>query len=281
MKILDKNILGKNTPVKVFMLGLAGIAFVGTVDHLTGIEMAFSVFYLLPISAGAWFAGRKAGAALSFASAGAWLYLDLAGGHVYSNQLIPFWNAAVRLGFFIIQSMLLSSLHSALDASEALSRTDPLTGAANPRSFSDTAELELERMRRAARPLSLVYMDVDNFKIVNDTLGHREGDRLLRAIVDVSRGNLRDNDVVARLGGDEFAFLLPETVCDGAAAFVERLRARLLDEVKRQNWPVTFSFGLACFTAPPKSVDEMIAKADELMYSVKNSGKNRIETKVF
>jgi diguanylate cyclase (GGDEF)-like protein len=121
---------------------------------------------------------------------------------------------------------------------------------------------------------------VDDFKQVNDHLGHSAGDRLLRTVADTIRENVRGIDVVARLGGDEFAILMPET--DGAAAgvVVRRVRRRLLDAARAGGWPVTFSIGVVTFDTPPASCDEMLQAADDLMYAAKRHGKNAIRQRV-
>jgi diguanylate cyclase (GGDEF)-like protein len=119
-------------------------------------------------------------------------------------------------------------------------------------------------------------LDLDNFKRVNDTLGHAVGDELLACVADLLRRTLRASDTVGRLGGDEFALLLPETTAPAADALLQKLRGVLMDTMRAKQWPVTFSMGAAAFLDNPASVEEMIRTADELMYSVKKSGKNRI-----
>jgi diguanylate cyclase (GGDEF)-like protein len=111
---------------------------------------------------------------------------------------------------------------------------------------------------------------------VNDTLGHAVGDELLARVADLLRQTLRASDTVGRLGGDEFALLLPETSAQAAEILLHKLASVLTDAMQTKKWPVTFSIGAAAFLGDPTPVEEMIRTADELMYSVKKSGKNRI-----
>jgi diguanylate cyclase (GGDEF)-like protein len=127
----------------------------------------------------------------------------------------------------------------------------------------------------------LAYIDLDNFKTVNDTYGHLIGDSLLRLVADTIRNNIRTTDVLARLGGDEFVVLLPETDFEQSEIVINKVQTQLLDEMKKNNWPVTFSIGAVTFLTPPESVDEMIKKADNLMYSAKKNGKNTKKREVW
>jgi diguanylate cyclase (GGDEF)-like protein len=133
-------------------------------------------------------------------------------------------------------------------------------------------------MRRYRHPFSVAYLDFDNFKFINDTLGHSVGDDLIRVVVETLNHELRKTDQAARLGGDEFAILMPETDGKIAPQVMERMCSKLLDSMKGNNWPVTFSIGLATFNKPPNSVDDMIKAADSLMYEAKNNGKNRVKS---
>jgi diguanylate cyclase (GGDEF)-like protein len=139
----------------------------------------------------------------------------------------------------------------------------------------------LHRARRYPHPLTVVYMDLDNFKAVNDHFGHEVGDKLLRMITKIINRNIRSTDAVARLGGDEFALLLPETNGASAGRVIEKLHAQLLAAMKKNGWPVTFSIGVVTFLSQPESVDTMIKLVDDLMYAAKESGKNQIKYDVF
>jgi diguanylate cyclase (GGDEF)-like protein len=119
-------------------------------------------------------------------------------------------------------------------------------------------------------------MDIDDFKMVNDHFGHSTGDILLRSVVETISSNIRVSDIVARLGGDEFAILMPETGHESAQAVISRVQRNLLDIVQRNGWPVTFSIGVVTCISPPDSIEEVLKKADDLMYLIKNKSKNMI-----
>jgi len=126
----------------------------------------------------------------------------------------------------------------------------------------------------------MTYMDIDNFKGVNDRFGHQTGNNLLRLVAHRIKANVREVDTVARLGGDEFAILLTETGSESAQAVFRKLQKDLLEAMQENKWPVTFSMGAVTFMRPPIDVEEMIKKADELMYMAKKSGKNTIKHEV-
>ena len=167
-------------------------------------------------------------------------------------------------------------LREALDHEKSLSRVDFVTEVPNRRAFYEIVRLEAMRSRRYKRVLTLAYFDLDNFKQINDQLGHETGDDVLRVVAKTLRNNLRDTDAISRLGGDEFALLLPETNREQAGIVIAKLRAALTAEMQARLWPVTISVGVATFTAPSQSVDEMIKVADGLMYSVKKTGKDSV-----
>jgi diguanylate cyclase (GGDEF)-like protein len=257
------------------------VALVGVLDWITGAELSFSIFYLLPIVLVAWRTGRIPGLVIATLAAACWYTADRLDGRVYSHYLIPVWNACVRWGFFILAVEAPHRLALAMRDAERLARTDPLTGLANARSFREAMKAELERAQRYHRPFSLAYIDVDNFKQVNDQLGHEAGDQLLEEVSLVFRRHLRKVDLTARLGGDEFAILIPEADANGAEPLVAKLQDLLNQLALRGRWPISFSIGLASFKTAPESVDSAIRVADELMYQVKHSGKSGIRLQTY
>jgi diguanylate cyclase (GGDEF)-like protein/PAS domain S-box-containing protein len=171
-------------------------------------------------------------------------------------------------------------LQAALENEKRVSRLDFLTKIPNRRTFYEVVEIEAKRARRYQRPLTLAYVDLDNFKQVNDMFGHSVGDDLLRLVGSEIQDNIRGTDTVARLGGDEFAILLPETDSEGASKVMTKVQSRLEQAVRRQNWAVSFSVGVVTFTTALDSVEAMINRADELMYEVKRGGKSAIVSQV-
>lgn len=270
-QLLDRQ--SKPVAVVLSCLLVLGVAMI----HVTTSPvLTFSIFYLIPVSFATWYAGRTIGIFMSGVSAVTWLVADQLAGDTYSQPLIHYWNMSVHLGFFLITTLLLAALRDRLEWEAMLARTDPLTRAANRRYFYTLAQNEINRLARYHHTFTVAYIDVDNFKLVNDRFGHHEGDRLLCLIAARIHKALRKNDIVARLGGDEFAILLSETDYKAADEVILKLRDLLQETMRHREWPVTFSIGAITFRTPPRDVDEMIRMADALMYSVKHDGKNRI-----
>ena len=158
---------------------------------------------------------------------------------------------------------------------ELLAATDALTGLANRRVLDTRVKLEFQSARRYHSALSVVLLDIDNFKKRNDQFGHAAGDEILERMGSLIRGCARATDLAARYGGEEFVIVLPNTDGDGATQFAERLRAA----IDRESWPggpVTASIGTASLDSWTISGERLIALADDAMYEVKCTGKNRI-----
>ena len=262
-------------------IGLVLVAALGIADYLSGPDISFFIFYVAPVFLTAWFVGRSAAFGMCVASMLSWIVVaELTADH-FSTRAVPYWNAVVRLGFLLIFIYTVSALKRAHDRERELARTDHLTGTVNGRHFNELAETEINRAERHSHPFTVAYMDVDNFKMVNDRQGHSAGDLLLRAAAETIRKGVRSIDVVARLGGDEFAILLPETDSAAAQVVMRRVRRSLLEMVRENGWPVTFSIGVVTWEVMPSSIDEMLGAADELMYAAKRNGKNRILHRVY
>jgi diguanylate cyclase (GGDEF)-like protein/PAS domain S-box-containing protein len=164
------------------------------------------------------------------------------------------------------------------DELRRLALTDALTGAANRRHFMERAAFEFARMRRYGNPVSLVMLDVDHFKRVNDTYGHAAGDAALILLVKCCRALLRDTDLVGRLGGEEFALLLPDSTDDDAFLVAERVRLNLADlEIAAQGsaFGFTVSMGVACCKPGDTSIEQTIGRADRALYRAKAEGRDR------
>ena len=225
------------------VLCACAIAILGVVDYVSGGEIVLSVFYVMPVALAAWVAGRFA--------------------------------------FFVLIALVVAALRHALLEERELARLDPLTGVANPRAFRDALELEIVRAERHGWPLTVAYIDVDDFKRVNDGLGHAVGDEVLATIATELTDAVRRTDMVARLGGDEFAVVLPEADAAVSATIFERVLHAVQDTVMTRGWPITLSVGTVTCPeisqcSPGRSGERLVSLADEAMYEAKQAGKNTL-----
>jgi diguanylate cyclase (GGDEF)-like protein len=260
-------------PSLVMLAALAAIAVVGALDYLSGAEMSVAPFYLAPIALGAWFVGRRAALLFSALSAAVRLQDLWLTTHHYAHPFTPYWNAAIELGVFMLVATLVARLRSTTEHWMALARTDALTGALNRRAFVDAATREVVRAERFRRPLSLAFLDIDDFKQVNDRGGHEHGDALLAAVARTLREHLRSFDLVARYGGDEFVVMLPETDDDAASKVLDKLMVALRTTLPGQ-WPTSVSMGAITVDGPRTTLARLLERADHLLYLAKHEGKN-------
>jgi diguanylate cyclase (GGDEF)-like protein len=273
--------LDQRSPAVLLSAGAAAVAGIGVVDYATGPEWSWLVFYLAPIAAVTWLGGKARGSAVAALSAVVWVLADLIAGHPESPWTIRLWNGFVGTAFFITVPLVLAALRDALLREQSLARTDALTGTANTRAFIELADLEMRRARRYATPFALAYLDIDEFKQVNDALGHSAGNAMLQTVAAALSRGVRETDHVARMGGDEFALLVTDANEVETRRVVQRVLAEVALAMKGARYTASFSMGVAMFLAPPATVDELIARADELMYEVKRSGKNAVRYRVF
>jgi diguanylate cyclase (GGDEF)-like protein len=274
MTILER--LGQRSQSFLIILGLLLVVLQSVINYLTGPDIAFYIFYLLPISLVAWLVGRRAAVFVSFAGAAGYFFTERTNGHFDARPLVPYFNVLAQLAAFLFVTYFVSALRRSHDQERKLARTDDLTGVINRRSFFEASQHEINRARRHRHPFTVAYMDIDDFKLINDNYGHSIGDTVLRSVSQTIKNNIREIDVVARLGGDEFVILMPETGEAAAQAVVGRVHQNIMGLMREYGWPITFSIGVVTWTTPPRTVDIMIKQADEAMYEVKNGGKNRV-----
>ena len=262
-------------------IGCIGLVFaLGFLDYLTGFEFSFSLFYLVPVSIAAWAVNRTSALFIAAVSSMTWYFSNILAGQDYSTPALGYWNTIVRLGFFVIVSLLLFHLKMTMQHEQELSRTDFLTGLTNSRAFYSLVNLEIARAKRYLHPFTVAFIDLDNFKLINDKFGHSAGDEVLKSVATTIHSKIRQTDIAARLGGDEFALFLPESDSKSAQTSIHKVRNLLLESMKEKDWDVTFSIGVITFQKFDLTLDEMLRKADRLMYSVKEHGKNNIKFEV-
>lgn len=285
-RLLERSQESSARATVVVVCVLTGLAV--AIDLLTPAWFEAGLFYLPAIVLAAWRLPFSAAAGVALLAVCPRLFDR--GPHppaVGAPAGAALWLAVAWLGTYLILALLAASLRSSVEGGRRLANTDALTGLANRSAAMGRIEAELNRSSRGRHrakvgpPPAVVYVDCDDFKQVNDSRGHLEGDRLLKTIAQTLQWNTRSYDLAARMGGDEFLLLLPETSAEQARLVVERIRTSLLGAMQSGGWNVTFSIGVATFGVLPSSAKELIRAADELMYSVKRAGKDGVEYGAF
>ena len=253
---------------------LVWILLAGLAHYLTGPNYEFHIVFLLPVAAICWYVGVKSGFLVTLFSSAVWMVTDWL--PMTSDLQSLLVNDAVRLSVFALVIVLVGRLRRAHERESALARVDLLTQLPNRRAFYEQGAAEIERAQRYRHLLTVISLDLDNFKSVNDNDGHDAGDLVLRTVAETLQNNIRSTDFAGRLGGDEFAILLPETGREAAGAIAAKLQQQLAHHMQKGGWPVTASLGVATFMVPPVRIDDLMKQADILMYSAKQKGKNRI-----
>ena len=259
------------------------VIVIGWIDYLTGPDIGLSLLYLVPVAISAWFGGIPSAVFIASAAGAAWLAADLALRPAGANLAIPLWNAFTRLVIYLSEGVFIALLHrdrellrAHLAREKALARTDHATSLPNMRGFLERAEAELHQARAHHQSICVIYVDLDNFKVFNDRLGHAAGDDLLEEVGKTLTSSF-PNNAAARLGGDEFAVLLTGL---GARAALETAEA-LTKQIRKlgEAYPdLRFgaTAGIAFFRDPPANADELVRAADDAMYTGKESGKGRV-----
>jgi diguanylate cyclase (GGDEF)-like protein len=264
-----------------FAIGMAVVVGIAAFRITVGHDIPVADFLLIPVAVTGWLVRDRAYAYLAAACTAAVSVVIAVAGQAQAPLAGALASAGVRFVLYLIVLALLGWMRQMQLSREKEARTDFVTGASNSRAFVEAAAAEIERARRYGQALSLLYLDVDDFKAVNDTFGHGAGDAVLAEVSHVVCCSVRSNDLVARLGGDEFAVLMPEANRFAAAAVARRVR----DEVGRVTRPegsaVRCSIGVASYHSPPTSVDALIHDADSLMYRAKQQGKDCVESAEF
>jgi diguanylate cyclase (GGDEF)-like protein len=250
------------------------VVALGYIDYSTGSAFSLSIFYLIPVFGVAWFKGTRRALPISAASAVAFLIGDMPAKVFYLHPINEVWNAGAVFIFYVLVSMLVGLLHDGLTREARIGRTDFLTKLANAKAFVEAAEAEIRRAKRYNLAMSVAYIDLDDFKTVNDSFGHSRGDELLIQVGAAITKNVRETDLAARIGGDEFSILFPETSGAQAKVVADKLQVKLDELFKENSWPVGASIGVADFPAPPESVDQILEQADKRMFAAKQLRKD-------
>ena len=258
-----------------------GAIFVPAILQVTtDAEFAFASLELLPVLVIAWVGGKRNGLIVAFIAAATWAISDIASERQFNAQWVPWANTVTRFMTYGLVAFLAAQLRQQFRREHEQATRDSLTGLHNQRAFLEVGDAEVERSKRYGHPLAIIFLDLDNFKQINDTMGHDTGDRALQAVASALRGALRSSDWVARLGGDEFAVLLPETGFDATVDAGRKIHMAVNKAL--EGFPsVKGSLGVAWFEDVDRLFPDMLNAADELMYEAKESGKNSIRSRRF
>lgn len=264
----------------VFTISLLCVILAGYLDLQTGDRISMILLYSVPILLSSRYCGRVEGIIVAVGAAASWFVFNILYSHPEASGAILSWNAFNRVGVFALIAYtvtLQAKLRISLEREKLRANTDSLTGLLNKGAFRDRVEGEMNRARRYHHPISLAFIDLDNFKHVNDTQGHARGDKLLQDVAETIVLTIRNTDLVARVGGDEFSVFLPETDEREVRMAIEKLVKALDIMTSQSGWQVTASIGVVTCTEVNDTYDELLGKADKLMYAAKEKGKNTAE----
>ncbi|WP_420473743.1 GGDEF domain-containing protein [Noviherbaspirillum sp. ST9] len=268
------------TKVRAILLGFLFVTVIGALDLAAGFRISLFVLNIIPVMFVTWFASPRWGVFFAVLMSVVSLTTDI--WLAPSAQIFAHYRY-LDIGSDFAATLLLvymqHRLRKAYDQAMHSSRTDALTGCLNKSGFVEELVVEIERSKRYGHPMSLIYVDCDNFKTVNDTLGHQAGDAVLADIGRVLRKRIRSVDSAGRLGGDEFAVLLRESSAEAALSLAQQIKLALDRGMHAHQRPVSFSIGAAAFDKPPHNADAALKAADAVMYEVKKHGKDDVRVR--
>lgn len=253
---------------------VSAICLLGALRTETDVDFTFASLAILPVLVIAWVGGRKQGLVGAFIAAAMWTVADIAADRQFSTDWIPWANALTLMMTYGLVALLAAQVRHQFEREYQHASQDALTGLQNRRAFLEAGTAEVERARRYAHPLAVIFLDLDDFKQLNDTRGHEVGDEALQATAQALLGALRSSDRVARLGGDEFGVLLPEIDHDAAAEAGRKICLAVNAALERFS-PVKASIGTGWFGKADREFSEMLKVADELMYEAKERAKKK------
>jgi len=275
------SILDKRSKSFNWLLSLIFLVFIALVDIATGDIISFEMFFVLPVVFASWYGSNKTNIVFATICTIIWFFSEILMGKFDINIESIFYEGVPHFVVFLGLAVLITNFRDVHRFEAIAADTDSLTGLLNKRGLYAELANELLRCIRYNRIFSLAYLDIDNFKNINDSLGHLAGDKLLIQVADCLKSSLRATDVISRIGGDEFICLLPESDGETAKKAIEKVRTILKNNMASNHWPVSFSVGLVTFEKLPYDIKEAIEIADTLMYSVKNHKKNDIAYQVW
>jgi diguanylate cyclase (GGDEF)-like protein len=252
---------------------------VGYLDYLTDEQLSIYVLFVPLVILAAWHLGLTAAAVLAFLCSLLWVIDDYFVPHKPAPDIAKYWAAVVRFIVFASLAYPVVRLRASRQREHQLASYDVLTGLANRRLLFASGHQKLEVAKRLWRPITAIFLDCDGFKEVNDRLGHKIGDNVLRLVAQTLAAACQPGDLVARFGGDEFVVISGSDAQMGEAT-ARRIFDSLSAAMREHGWAVTFSIGGVTFQKPPTSLDELLNAADDVMYTVKRTRKDGVEFRI-
>lgn len=273
------SILSRNSSprrrIGAWFFAAAIIVSLGLLRTATDAEYTFASAAIVPVLAVAWVGGRNDGYFLSLLAAVVWISADIRSERQFSAAWIPFANGFTQLVTYSLVSYLIDHMKVLLVREKELSTHGDLTKLLNRRAFFELGDAEVNRSKRYDHSIAVAFLDLDDFKQLNDICGHEIGDCALRAVAIALQNTLRSTDNVTRLGGDEFSVLLPEVDFEAAKEAGYKI-AHAVNAAVEKFPPVSVSVGVSWFEVAEGSFASMLATADALMYEIKREGKHGI-----
>ena len=264
---------------QIVAASLALTCVIFAVDYSLGRTATLGPVYALPIALSAWYAGRDVGLTVAIVAAALSFLAFHQGASLREDSPALALNSLLLLLLYLLVVGLIARARNRLLLEEQLARMDGLTGSLNARAFREELDYHLALAAREHVPLTLAYIDVDDFKQINDRWGHVGGDRVLQAVATTLKEFVRRTDRVTRIGGDEFAVLMPDTDGLGAERIITEARRAFARAFEPGVSHVTCSIGVVTFVGRIPSAVFALATADELMYEVKKTGKGSVKFK--
>ncbi len=260
-------------------IGMVGFLAVAAIDVATGANVSLLPLHLMPTLFVAWFVGARWGVGFAVVML---MVQELIGREAGVHQNM-FWQIDRGMDFLVV--LLLIGMQTRLkqlrEDGLLMAKHDSLTGTLNRNGFYAALDREIERSRQYGHPFALIYFDCDNFRQINDALGHHAGDRVLKGVARSLRDSVRKIDAIGRLGGDEFAILLSESDTEAAHRMACQLKEKMDALMDKEQWPLSFSIGAASFTTPPANIEAALESADKLMIRAKQANKNDVACETF
>lgn len=247
----------------------------GWLYTFTGHEYAFASATMVPLVAMAWVGGRNDGYLFSLLAAIMWAGADFMAELPSSATWLPVANSLIRLIIYVFVSYLIAHVKQLLVREKDLATHDELTKLLNRRAFFELGHAAVDRSKRYGHSMAVAFLDLDDFKQLNDTRGHKVGDHALKVAATALRKKLRSTDIIARIGGDEFAVLIPETSFEAAVEAGQKI-ANAVNTAMKKFSPVSVSVGVSWFETTKGDFSGMLEAADALMYEIKQEGKHGV-----